>query len=128
MGLIAADIERHIGHWEEALAKTQRNYRDKWPSRLFHHAALENAISVLTSGQLLSRNDAQAHGFTDVAAQAVVNTNHHAHGFSRLYFRPRTPTQFHIEGIRRPDECYEPTAHAPMLYVPILSSECAGAA
>lgn len=122
MGLAPAEIERHIAHWEAALAETQRNYRDKWPSRLFHHAALENATGILASGQLLSRNDAQAVGFRDVAAQEVVNTNQYAHQFGRLYFRPRTPTQFHIEGIRRPDECYEPTAHAPMLFMFVFSA------
>jgi hypothetical protein len=34
MGLTAAQIAVHVAHWEDALGKTFRSYRDKWPSRL----------------------------------------------------------------------------------------------
>jgi hypothetical protein len=45
--------------------------------------------------------------------------------FGRMYFRPRTPTQFHIEGIRRDGEYYnnELGAHAPMLFMFVFSAK-----
>jgi hypothetical protein len=52
----------------------------------------------------------------DVAAVGVIDHSQRAHSFARLYFRPRTPTQYHIEGIRRAGECqYGDSAHAPLL-------------
>jgi hypothetical protein len=124
MGLTAAQIEAHIKHWEGELGKTYRSYRDKWPSRLFHHAPLENAANILTSGRLLSRTGVQNLGVKDVASQAVVQNNSAAHGFGRMYFRPRTPTQFHIEGVRKDAECFnnELTAHAPILVMLVFSA------
>jgi hypothetical protein len=85
---------------------------------------LANAVKIVTSGKLLSRNDTRALGVQDVAAQAVVQSNSAAHQFSRLYFRPRTPTQFHIEGIRTDAECWngEVTAHAPILVMFVFSA------
>jgi len=124
MGLTSPQIEAHIAHWEAELAASYRSYRDKWPSRLFHHAPLENAVAILQSRQLLSRRDTRALGFKDVAAQAVVNSNSAAHRYGRFYFRPRTPTQFHIEGIRKDSECWngELSAHAPILYMFVFSA------
>jgi hypothetical protein len=125
MGLTAPQIDAHIAHWKAALRASYRSYRDKWPSRLFHHAPLENAVAILQSGQLLSRRDTRALGIRDVAAQAVVNSTSTAHRFCRLYFRPRTPTQFYIEGVRKNHECWngELGAHAPILYMFVFSAQ-----
>ncbi len=91
-------------------------HRQYWPRYLFHHAPLENAVGILTSGHLLSRIDSDKIRPRDVAALGVIEYSQRAHQFARLYFRPRTPTQFHIEGIRRPGECqYGENAHAPVL-------------
>lgn len=124
MGLSAAEIEAHIAQWEQTLGRSYQNYRSKWPSRLFHHAPVENAVRILRAGQLLSRNDVRQLGVRDVASQEVVNSRADAHAFARLYFRPRTPTQFHIEGVRKPQECYrgEISAHAPILVMLVFSA------
>ena len=55
MGLSSGFISAHITEWEKQLGTPFQAYRAKWPSRLFHHAALENAALILRSGKLLSR-------------------------------------------------------------------------
>lgn len=116
MALSAAFIEDHVGKWESELDKPWYSYRSKWPSRLFHHAPIENAVAVLKDGNLRSRSDPNNRRARDVAAAAVIGAREHAHDFARLYFRPMTPTQWHIEGIRKHGECsFGENSHAPVL-------------
>lgn len=100
MGISHARHMAHVANWQGKFA----NYKKKWPKFLFHHANVENAIGILKQGALLSRNDAEAGKVlvNDIAPDEIVNNRNDAHAYSRLYFRPRTPTQFHIEGIRKP--------------------------
>jgi hypothetical protein len=114
MGLGSGFVDAHIARWEEQLRSPWGSYRDKWPSRLFHHAPIENAVKIIQEGRLLSRNDSQGKRPRDVAGQGVIDASQRAHRYVRLYFRPRTPTQFHIEGIRRAAEC-QFASHAPVL-------------
>lgn len=116
MALTRALVEAHIQQWEAALKRPFHPYREKWPSRLFHHAPIENAVSILSEGLLRSRADPENARVRDVAAAGVIDARNHAYDFARLYFRPRTPTQWNIEGIRRPEECrYGEHSHAPVL-------------
>lgn len=116
-------IDAHIMEWELRLHSVYRPYRDKWPSRLFHHAPLENAALMLKDGNLRSRNDPSNRKTVDVAAAGVIDNRSVAHNYSRLYFRPRTPTQWHIEGIRKPGECsYGDSSHAPILVMFIFDA------
>ena len=53
----------------------------------------------------------------------MIDARNHAHGSARLYFRPRTPTQYHIEGIRKKDECqYGDDSHAPVLVMMVFNA------
>ncbi len=111
-------FEAHIASWRERLAKSGgRPYRQNWPGRLFHHAPLENAVEILTSGNLLSRTASAGARKRDVADPNVIATTTVAHDFVRLYFRPRTPTQYHIEGIRKTTDLLRPDVHAPVIVV-----------
>ncbi|WP_084733057.1 DarT ssDNA thymidine ADP-ribosyltransferase family protein [Sphingobium chungbukense] len=114
----------HIARWQAELNQPWYNYRRHWPDCLFHHAPIENAVSILSSGMLRSRNDAANPRPRDVAARDVNAARDHAHDRVRLYFRPRTPTQFNIEGIRKPGECrFGDETHAPMLVMFILDAQ-----
>jgi hypothetical protein len=116
MALSARFVEDHIAKWEGELTKPWYPYRRNWPSRLFHHAPIENAVGLLKDGNLRSRSDPANGWKKDVAAASVISARAHAHNFARLYFRPRTPTQWHIEGIRKAGECsYGDESHAPVL-------------
>lgn len=120
MGISHEFLESHIREWEERLKEAAYPHRAKWPSRLFHHSPLENAIAILKGGCLRSRSDPQNMRRRDVAAAGVIDNRVDAHHFVRLYFRPRTPTQYHIEGIRKPADCRYDGAHAPVLIMFVL--------
>lgn len=107
MGLSLDVVRAHIDYWEHHLSKGNRSYRRHWPARLFRHEPLENAALILKSGVLLSRRDAAGKIVRDIAPTAIIGRRTVAHDKVRLYFRPKSPTQFHMEGISRPTELYE---------------------
>ena len=127
MALSEAFVDQHIAHWQGQLTGASYAHRRHWPSHLFHHAPLENAVGILLDGCLRSRNDPNNRRSRDVAAPGVIDARNHAHDSVRLYFRPKTPTQWNIEGIRKPGECkYErengEEAHAPVLVMFLLDA------
>lgn len=124
MGLNQEFVAAHIRHWQTELNQPWYNHRRYWPECLFHHAPIENAAAILASGMLRSRNDPANPRPRDVAAREVNAARDHAHERVRLYFRPKTPTQFHIEGIRKPGECrFGEETHAPVLVMLILDAQ-----
>ena len=124
MALSKEFAQAHIERWQGELNKPWYNHRRHWPGCLFHHTPLENAISVLTSSKLFSRNDPANPCPRDVAAREVNATRAHAHDSVRLYFRPKTPTQYNIEGIRKLGECkFGEDTHAPVLVMLILDAQ-----
>lgn len=123
MALSEATVDQHISHWTERLGAGIRPYRKHWPARLFHHSPLQNALAIAKEGYLRARTDPGREQLLDVAADGVIDNRQEAHSRVRLYFRPRTPTQFHIEGIRKPEDChYGPGAHAPILVMFVLDA------
>jgi hypothetical protein len=123
VGLGQAFVEAHIARWEAKLQSPFYPHRHKWPSRLFHHSPLENAVKIILDGNLRSRDDPKNLREKDVAAETVIGYRQHAHRSVRLYFRPRTPTQYHIEGIRKLGECkFGDNAHAPILIMFVLDA------
>lgn len=54
----------------------------------------------------------------------MIDARNHAHNRVRLYFRPKTPTQWHIEGIRKAGECnYGEATHAAVLVMFALDAK-----
>jgi hypothetical protein len=116
VALSAEFVDHHIENWQQELTGTYYPHRKHWPAYLFHHAPMENAVAILKDGHLRSRNDASNCRPRDVAAPGVIDARVEAHDRVRLYFRPKTPTQWHIEGIRKPGEClYGDATHAGVL-------------
>ena len=116
MALSAEYVNAHVEHWSQKLRSEFFPHRKYWPTRLFHHAPIENALAILREGCLRARADRENCHPRDVAAPGVINTRDHAHGRVRLYFRPKTPTQYSIEGIRKAGECqYGETTHLPII-------------
>lgn len=115
-------VDAHILRWSTYLGKTAYPHREKWPGCLFHHAPLTNATLILEAGAVKSRNDVAGQGGVDVAAPGVIGTRDDAYPFSRFYFRPRNPTQFNIEGIRKEEDCRF-GVHAPILIIFVFDSK-----
>lgn len=120
MGISSGCHKAHVDEW---CAKFS-NYKQKWPSHLFRHEPLENAIAVLKAGVLTSRQDAVENNTlqNDIAPDNIIQNRDDAYSKVRLYFRPRTPTQYHIEGIRKPADFYM-GKHAGFLVMLVFNSE-----
>ncbi|NKX39694.1 DUF4433 domain-containing protein [Rhodobacteraceae bacterium R_SAG5] len=120
MGISEARHQAHVTEW----LKKFSNYKKKWPKNLFRHEPVQNAISILKSGTLVSRSDATERGILnlDIAPENIIQNRDEAHANVRLYFRPRTPTQFHIEGIRKPEDYYM-GRHAGFLVMLVFDSQ-----
>lgn len=106
----APAIAEHIETWARRLPD-----RSWWPRYLYHFTDVRNAASILNGGMLLSRNEAlkRRQMKVDNASSSVIGrTGVHKQDFVRLYFRPRTPTQYRNEGIRLVEDRKD--AHCPM--------------
>ena len=87
-----------------------------WPDYLFHCTDIRNVVNILNSGELLSRIQARATGQlqVDIAAPDIIDqTSAKWQDYVRLYFRPRTPTQYNNEGFR-PKGQWDRDAHCPV--------------
>lgn len=90
-----------------------------WPDLLFRFDDVEAAANILNMGKLLSRDAALAAGFIkfDSASPAIIaGTADRWKQYVRLYFRPRSPTQYANEGFRSANSI-QYNAHCP---VPIV--------
>lgn len=106
-----ADIERHIQEWSDKLGNL-----GWWPRYVYHFTDVKNAVSIIKSGGLYSRSECLKRNLmaVDNASPEIIQNTRQAHlEYVRLYFRPRTPTQFNNEGIR-PIGQRKLGAHCPM--------------
>lgn len=105
------DISQHIQHWENQLGNL-----GWWPRYIYHFTDVQNAARILSEGVLYSRYEATNRNrmvVDNASPEIIKNTDPVYTHFVRLYFRPRTPTQYCNEGIR-PLENRELGAHCPV--------------
>lgn len=69
-----------------------------WAGYVYHFTHLTNALDIIRSKKILSRNKANGSDFADAAGN-VVGRRSTSHDFARFYFRPQTPTQFYNESL-----------------------------
>ncbi len=77
--------------------------RQWWPICLFHCTDITNVVSILRQGEIVSRNWITGTGQlpVDIASPEVIaGTDSRWQEYVRLYFRPKTPTQYNNEGFR----------------------------
>ncbi|MDE2637523.1 MAG: DarT ssDNA thymidine ADP-ribosyltransferase family protein [Chloroflexota bacterium] len=91
----------------DILKAAKQNHRIKsdnkwWIDFLFHFTSIRNVKQILEDSVLYSRTHALANGITfeDSASQRMVHRTNRYSSFARLYFRPRTPTTYHMEGFK----------------------------
>ena len=90
--------------------------RQWWPACLFHCTDIANVVSILRQGEIVSRSQIASAGHlpTDIASRDVIEgTNPEWLDYVRLYFRPRTPTQYNNEGFR-PSGRWALNSHCPV--------------
>lgn len=107
----ANEIQHHINTWASRLEPL-----DWWPRYVYHFTDVHNAANIIRSGHLYSRTAAEQRGLmiVDNASPEIIQQTCPEHQqYARLYFRPRTPTQFSNEGIR-PSGQRRLGAHCPI--------------
>jgi hypothetical protein len=101
---------------ESWVKRTERRW---WPLLVFHYTDIRNAVKVLQEGCLYSRKyleDSDKLIVSSGSSKVLADTNTSIKDCVRLYFRPKTPTQYHAEGIRSQVTLSRqfPDAHCPV--------------
>ncbi len=102
----AAEIVAHLDH----LATTLDGSRSWWPKYAFHSAHVENAAGVLNDGFLLCRSSIASTtklAKDSASAALIAGLPASLRRWVRLYFRPRTPTQYRNQGLRPVQHLYQ---------------------
>ncbi len=102
---------------EDWVRRTERNW---WPQFVFHYTDIRNAVNILRSGYLYSRYHSEKTKQLVVSSGSpavLAGTDAEFKDCVRLYFRPKTPTQFYAEGIQSQitlSKSKFPDAHCPV--------------
>jgi hypothetical protein len=108
------ELHAHVVKWSQHPFHVGAEWLPKF---VYHFTDLNNAVDVLKRGELLCRNEAvrlNVMRHDNASAQVIANTKTAHCDFARLYFRPRTPTQYYNEGIRPLAERGLDGAHCPV--------------
>ena len=90
--------------------------RSQWAKYIFHYTDIRNAVKILERGKLVCRAELEkekAMPVDNASPQIISNTESDVKNYVRLYFRPRTPTQYRNEGVR-PNAQQWGEAHCPV--------------
>ena len=115
-GLLKADSAKFDGFLNTLKREPWIGTRDWWPDFLFHFTDIKNAVSVLNSGFLYSRREAEKQNLIvedSASSQIISHTDIALTDFVRFYFRPLTPTAYMNEGFRPAQKLYH-DAHCPV--------------
>ncbi len=80
----------------------RRTERSWWPQFVFHYTDIRNAVQILREGYLYSRKhleDSDKLVVSSGSPSVLAGTDIAIKDCVRLYFRPKTPTQYYAEGI-----------------------------
>lgn len=80
----------------------KRTERRWWPKFVFHYTDIRNAAGILQDGYLYSRKHLEGSDKLIVSSgspSVLASTGTDIKDCVRLYFRPKTPTQYYAEGI-----------------------------
>lgn len=114
MKVSRAELEAHVQKWAAAPVHAGTPWIPKF---VYHFTDLQNVVSILKEQRLLCGNEAvrsKVMRHENASGEVIAATNQAHLDFVRLYFRPRTPTQFHNEGIRPPSRRGLSGAHCPV--------------
>lgn|GEM_PF-2425195 len=114
MALSTEGAREHVRVWSSRLR--QSPLCANWPTHLFHTADVTNVVPILTNGRLICRRGLDEIP-CDVANQDALWNNPDAHGYVRLYFRPRTMFHLSTEGIKCLGDRYRRDPH---MSIPVM--------
>lgn len=111
--------------YEQVIKKNQELSRiiSWWPKYAYHFTNISNAVSILTSGILYSREKVKKLGLMkneNASRQVIEMTNLKAKENVRFYFRPLNPTQYYNEGYKHELLRYERDGTCANIPVPVF--------
>src|SRR5205085_1407880 len=111
----AGEIEAYLDDIPNRFNLDSRQKR--WAPYIYRFEDITNVASILQRGMVLSRTrcDQEQIVRIDCANDQIIAATPEAHGYVRLYWRPRTPMQYRVQGIRTPPQLMWPEAHCPVL-------------
>ena len=77
--------------------------RNWWSMYFYHFTDIRNALNIIEKGWIYARHKASEEDLmvSDNASPAVLSvSSSEIKEYARLYFRPKTPTQYHNEGYK----------------------------
>ena len=84
----------------------------------YHFTNIENALGIIEKGWIFGRHEALENNLmlTENASPSVISVSQNKiKEYARLYFRPRTPKQYHNEGYKPKDiRDKDVTANCPL--------------
>ena len=98
----------------------RRSERRWWPKFLFHFTDIRNVAQILRDNILYSRAQVEKQRKLAVSSgspKVLAGTDEKVKNLVRLYFRPKTPTQYHAEGVHSQQSLNKsdfPFAHCPV--------------
>lgn len=117
--LVSPDIKNVLNRLMQAdwIRRSERRF---WPRYAFHYTDIQNAVKILQRGSLYSREHLEHTNEIVVSSgsdEVLASTEARIKNCVRLYFRPKTPTQFWAEGVRTKANLSKssfPDAHCPV--------------
>lgn len=110
------DSHKILAFLDELKGQQWLGNRKWWPDYLFHFTDIKNAVSILNSGFLFSRAEVKRqriHKEDSASSQIISRTRTTLTDNVRLYFRPRTPTTYYMEGFKPLNRLFQ-GAHCPV--------------
>ena len=110
------DFQKFLAFLDELKQESWLGNRKWWVDFLFHFTDIKNAVNILNSGFLFSRDEVERQriDFADSASSQIIDqTDATLTDCVRFYFRPRTPTQYRNEGFRPLNQLFQ-GAHCPV--------------
>lgn len=106
-------------NYKDIIADNRANHSpvNWWPLYAYHCTDIRNAVSILSSGYLYSRINAESLNMmqnNNASLQVIEMTRPEIQSSVRFYFRPLTPTQYHNEGYKHPSIRYNNDSDANM--------------
>lgn len=107
--------ELHKGNLTKSLNRDELIYS----KHLYHFTDIRNATSILKNNKIYSRKISMERGIMandNASAEVILGTDDYVTNYVRLYFRPKTPTQYRNEGIMSKRQIIESgyNAHCPI--------------
>lgn len=113
----AGEIRAYLQRRNDLLARSTAGIPRWWPKYAYHFTDVRNAAGIIDRGRIFSRRLAVEYELMKVEnadTSVIARSPELTESSARFYFRPKTPTQYHNEGVRPAEQRRQSDAHCPV--------------